>query len=74
MFELLTGPVDLNYFCIEKMHDKALVIYCVQICNIASVSSFVPAIIKKVGGAWIILDGNEDKLIEQVSGTVTMGS
>ena len=51
-----------------KILDKVPVVYCIDNRDITNMASFVPAILKRVGGnIWEILDENEDEMYEQLT-------
>jgi hypothetical protein len=41
-------------------------VYCVDTKNINNMHSFVPAVMKRIGNAWEVLDDKEDELYETI--------
>jgi hypothetical protein len=41
-------------------------VYCVDTEKIDQMHSFVPAVMKRIGNAWEVLDGKEDELYETI--------
>ena len=59
--------ITLEHIKAMKMHEKLPIAYCVNTKKISELSSFIPAILKKVGRIWEVLDEREDELLEQVT-------
>ncbi len=50
-----------------KILDKVPIVYCIDNKDITNLASFVPAILKRVGGSvWEVLDEQEHKMYEQL--------
>ena len=58
MVHSLPAIVNIEHFRGMKLFETVPVLYCVNTQNITVMSSFVPAVMKKVGRHWEILDKN----------------
>ncbi len=50
-----------------KINEKVPIAYCVNSKIISELASFIPAILKKVGCVWEVLDEHEDEMLEQIT-------
>jgi hypothetical protein len=59
--------VDSEYLQQTKLREKIPIAYCLNVKNIASLDSFIPAILVRVGKKlWEVMDENDDQLLEQL--------
>ena len=66
MVHSLPPVLDHAYFRAMKPLEKVPVLYCINNHNITVMSSFVPAVLKKIGHRWEILDEHEAKLLDEI--------
>ncbi len=58
--------IDVTYLRLLKVHAVIPIVYCVKTKNINNMHSFVPAVMKRIGNAWEMLDDKEDELYETI--------
>jgi hypothetical protein len=59
--------VNSEYLQQTKLREKIPIAYCLNVKNIASLDSFIPAILVRVGKKlWEVMDENDDELMEQL--------
>jgi hypothetical protein len=66
MVSELPGVIDVAYLRLVKVHAVVPIAYCVDTKNINQMHSFVPAVMKRIGNAWEVLDDKEDELYKTI--------
>jgi hypothetical protein len=66
MVSELPWVIDVAYLRLLKVHAVVPIVYCVDTKNINNMHSFVPAVMKRNGNAWEVLDDKEDELYETI--------
>jgi hypothetical protein len=66
MVSELPGLIDVVYLRLLKVHAVVPIVDCVDTKNNNQMHSFVPAVMKRIGNAWEVLDDKEDELYETI--------
>jgi hypothetical protein len=66
MVSELPGVIGVAYLRLLKVHTVIPIVYCVNTKNIDQMHSFVPAVMKRIGNAWEVLNDKEDELYEMI--------